>query len=160
MVKDRSVIGWELFMLVRFWESDSWLPWPLYLILRTLGAVLSLKMLGVVWSHRYNMGKSQNFPVHIPTFLQKSEGDPAVKVNTISTHILPALTHASRTLSPNWENIYFHALEQHFNRRWSPPYRTLVLALSQWHLRLTLDLYFSCLLMEVQPILYSLRMTA
>ena len=42
---------------------------------------------------QYNMGTSQNFPVHIPTFLQKNEGDPAVKVNAISTHILPILMH-------------------------------------------------------------------
>ena len=27
---------------------------------------------------QYNMGKSQKFPVHIPTLLQKNEGDPAV----------------------------------------------------------------------------------
>jgi hypothetical protein len=50
---------------------------------------------------QYNMGTSQNFPVHIPTFLQKNEGDPAVKVNTTFTLILPVLTHASRTLSQN-----------------------------------------------------------
>jgi hypothetical protein len=29
---------------------------------------------------QYNMGKSQKFPVHIPTFLQKNEGDPAIRV--------------------------------------------------------------------------------
>ena len=42
---------------------------------------------------QYSMGTSQNFPVHIPTFLQKNEGDPAVKVNAISTQIAPVLTH-------------------------------------------------------------------
>ena len=31
----------------------------------------------------YNMGTSQNFPVHIPTFLQRNEGDPAIKVRLI-----------------------------------------------------------------------------
>jgi hypothetical protein len=31
---------------------------------------------------QYNMGKSQKFPVHIPTLLQKNEGDPAVKVSS------------------------------------------------------------------------------
>jgi hypothetical protein len=30
---------------------------------------------------QYNMGKSQNSPVHLPSFLQKNEGDPAVKVS-------------------------------------------------------------------------------
>lgn len=52
---------------------------------------------------QYNMGTSQNFPVHIPTFLQKNEGDPAVKVNAISDHILHVLvlTHAFRTLFQN-----------------------------------------------------------
>jgi hypothetical protein len=30
---------------------------------------------------QYNIGKSQKFPVHIPTFLQWNEGDPAIKVN-------------------------------------------------------------------------------
>ena len=32
---------------------------------------------------RYNMGTSQNFPVHIPTFLQRNEGDPAIKVRIL-----------------------------------------------------------------------------
>ena len=31
---------------------------------------------------QYNMGKSQKCPVHIPTFLQKNEGDPAIKVSS------------------------------------------------------------------------------
>jgi hypothetical protein len=30
---------------------------------------------------RYNMGKTQKSPVHLPTFLQKNDGDPAVKVS-------------------------------------------------------------------------------
>jgi hypothetical protein len=50
---------------------------------------------------QYNMGTSQNFPVHLPTFLQKNEGDPAVKVNTMSAQILPVFTHESRTLFQN-----------------------------------------------------------
>jgi hypothetical protein len=32
---------------------------------------------------QYNIGKSQKFPVHIPTFLQKNEGDPAIKVSSL-----------------------------------------------------------------------------
>ena len=28
----------------------------------------------------YNMGTSQNLSVHVPTFLQRNEGDPAIKV--------------------------------------------------------------------------------
>src|ERR1700742_5327561 len=30
---------------------------------------------------RYNMGASQKFPVHIPTFLQRNQGDPAIKAS-------------------------------------------------------------------------------
>jgi hypothetical protein len=30
---------------------------------------------------QYNMGKTQNSPVHVPTFLQKNDGDPAVRVS-------------------------------------------------------------------------------
>lgn len=30
---------------------------------------------------RYNMGTSEKFPVHIPTFLQQNNGDPAIKVS-------------------------------------------------------------------------------
>ena len=30
---------------------------------------------------RYNIGKPENFPMHVPTFLQKNDGDPATKVN-------------------------------------------------------------------------------
>jgi hypothetical protein len=50
---------------------------------------------------QYNMGTSQNFPVHLPTFLQENEGDPAVKVNAISAPILSIFTHESRTLFQN-----------------------------------------------------------
>jgi len=40
---------------------------------------------------RYNIGKTQNSPVHLPTFLQKNDGDPAIKVSSacrcfISSH--------------------------------------------------------------------------
>jgi hypothetical protein len=41
---------------------------------------------------QYNMGKSQKFPVHIPTLLQKNEGDPAVKVNSFALLHLYLLT--------------------------------------------------------------------
>jgi len=30
---------------------------------------------------QYNIGKSKKFSVHIPTFLQQNDGDPAIKVN-------------------------------------------------------------------------------
>lgn len=33
---------------------------------------------------RYNIGTSQKHPVHIPTFLQQNQGDPAVKVSDLS----------------------------------------------------------------------------
>lgn len=29
---------------------------------------------------QYNMGKTEKSPVHIPTFLEKNDGDPAIKV--------------------------------------------------------------------------------
>lgn len=38
---------------------------------------------------QYNMGKSQKLPVHIPTFLRKNAGDPAVKVSTPMVRYLP-----------------------------------------------------------------------
>jgi hypothetical protein len=41
---------------------------------------------------QYNMGKSQKFPVHIPTFLQRNGGDPAIKVNCFCS-LLPEPTH-------------------------------------------------------------------
>lgn len=30
---------------------------------------------------QYNIGESQKCPVHVPTFLQQNEDDPAIKVN-------------------------------------------------------------------------------
>lgn len=41
---------------------------------------------------QYNIGKSQNWPVHIPSFLQKNDGDPATKV---STHLLEIISTRS-----------------------------------------------------------------
>lgn len=35
---------------------------------------------------QYNIGRSQKCPVHIPTFLQKNKGDPAINVSVL--HIL------------------------------------------------------------------------
>jgi hypothetical protein len=32
---------------------------------------------------QYNIGKTQNSPVHVPTFLQKNDGDPAIKVCSV-----------------------------------------------------------------------------
>jgi hypothetical protein len=46
---------------------------------------------------QYNMGQSQKFPVHIPTFLQRNEGDPAVKVWSFTylplVVLIPRLQH-------------------------------------------------------------------
>jgi hypothetical protein len=39
---------------------------------------------------QYNMGKTQNSPVHLPTFLQKNDGDPAITVSSFV--FLPAPT--------------------------------------------------------------------
>ena len=41
-------------------------------------------------SVQYNMGKLEKFPVHIPTFLQTNEGDPAVKVDNPSLQLVSA----------------------------------------------------------------------
>ena len=41
---------------------------------------------------QYNVGQSQKYPVHIPTFLQWNEGDPAVNVSNL-IFLLPMLTH-------------------------------------------------------------------
>ena len=40
---------------------------------------------------RYNMGTSQKFPVHIPTFLQRNQGDPAIKASELGFSLLHAL---------------------------------------------------------------------
>jgi|ERR1700722_4323587 len=46
---------------------------------------------------QYNIGQTQNSPIHVPTFLQKNEGDPAVKVcvrfihSFLCTHKLAAV---------------------------------------------------------------------
>jgi hypothetical protein len=32
---------------------------------------------------QYNIGKTENFPVHVPTFLQKNDGDPAIKAKGV-----------------------------------------------------------------------------
>jgi hypothetical protein len=41
---------------------------------------------------RYKMGSSQKLPVHIPTFLQRNNGDPAVKVRRLVAFRLFFLT--------------------------------------------------------------------
>jgi hypothetical protein len=52
---------------------------------------------------QYNMGKSEKFSVHIPTFLQRNEGDPAVKVSNCLFLLEPRLTYTlhCRTMSQN-----------------------------------------------------------
>ena len=45
---------------------------------------------------QYNMGKSQNSPVHVPTFLRQNNGDPATKVGRpqlymVSIDLMPAI---------------------------------------------------------------------
>ena len=42
---------------------------------------------------QYNIGMSQKCPVHIPTFLQKNEGDPAIKVSSLCFLLLLVCTH-------------------------------------------------------------------
>jgi hypothetical protein len=47
---------------------------------------------------QYNIGKSQKCSVHIPTFLRKNEGDPAIKVNNLCILLL-ICTNPSRRIS-------------------------------------------------------------
>ena len=49
---------------------------------------------------QYNMGKSEKSSVYIPTFLQRNEGDPAVKVNDLFL-LAQQLTYICRTISQN-----------------------------------------------------------
>ena len=44
---------------------------------------------------QYNIGKSQKCPVHIPTFLQKNEGDPTIKVSSLCILLLLICTNPS-----------------------------------------------------------------
>lgn len=44
---------------------------------------------------QYNIGKNQNSAVHLPTFLHKNEGDPALKVGLFSLAFSGALAEAS-----------------------------------------------------------------
>jgi hypothetical protein len=55
---------------------------------------------------QYNMGKSEKFAVHIPTFLRRNEGDPAIKVN-IFLFCPPKLTYI-----PPLQN-FFSKLREH-----------------------------------------------
>ena len=40
---------------------------------------------------QYSMGTSEKSSVHIPTFLQRNQGDPAVKVNILLFLLAPKL---------------------------------------------------------------------
>lgn len=46
------------------------------------------------------MGTSQKFPVHIPTFLQRNHGDPAVKVSCLSSPITHTLSYLAQNFFP------------------------------------------------------------
>lgn len=46
----------------------------------------------------YNMGISQNFPVHIPTFLQRNEGDLAIKVGILIFFLVLVPSYTSRAV--------------------------------------------------------------
>jgi len=60
---------------------------------------------------QYNIGRSQKCPVHIPTFLQKNEGDPAIKVGSscisslliaqASAELFTKVKKASTSSNPN-----------------------------------------------------------
>ena len=50
---------------------------------------------------QYNMGKSEKFSLHIPTFLQRNEGDPAIKVNNVLLLVLKLIYPYHRAFSRN-----------------------------------------------------------
>lgn len=61
---------------------------------------------------QYNIGKNQNSPLHLPTFLQRNEGDPALKVRLLLCPLLSSCTDPNtffphRTSSLHSGNIYF-----------------------------------------------------
>jgi hypothetical protein len=49
---------------------------------------------------QYNIGKSQKCPVHVPTFLQKNEGDPAIKVSSLCILLICILTPLMQNFLP------------------------------------------------------------
>ena len=51
---------------------------------RLPGSDTNLDLEGVVNDPRlqYNIGKTENAPVHVPTFLQSNDGDPAIKASS------------------------------------------------------------------------------
>jgi hypothetical protein len=55
-----------------------------------LGSLSDIEPEDVIYNPgaQYNIGKSQKCPVHIPTFLQKNEGDPAIKVSSLCILLL------------------------------------------------------------------------
>jgi len=58
---------------------------------------------------RYNMGTSQKFPVHILTFLQRNEGDPAIKVRMpISSYLFPLMPLAQYFLPKLKSHLLCH----------------------------------------------------
>ena len=64
------------------------------------------------------MGKTQNSPVHLPTFLQKNNDDPAIKVSR-SVHLSSFFTLASlfRTFRRNCASTYFLASKRPFDKK-------------------------------------------
>jgi hypothetical protein len=53
---------------------------------------------------QYSMGLSQKWPVHVPTFLKKNEGDPAIQVRSFMLSSLP---------SPNVMQNFYSKLKGH-----------------------------------------------
>jgi hypothetical protein len=55
---------------------------------------------------RYNIGKTENFPIHVPTFLQKNDGDPAIKVNSTLLYMSPYIDDITAELFSKIEGTF------------------------------------------------------
>lgn len=55
---------------------------------------------------QYNIGKTENFPMHVPTFLQKNDGDPAIKVNSTLLYMSLYIDDMIAELFPKIEGIF------------------------------------------------------
>jgi len=69
-------------------------------ILNVSGSQTELESIVVDPGAHYNMGTLQKFPVHIPTFLQRNKGDPAVQVRRLITFQWFSLTSVLQNFFP------------------------------------------------------------
>ena len=60
---------------------------------------------------QYNMGKSQKCTIHLPTFLQKNAGDPAIKVNSCALFPQSVLIPPLQNFFPKLREHLFHRIQ-------------------------------------------------